>query len=260
MPLASAIFHWRPKVFAIDYFDWGENSKIKDRYSENFLENILNAIGLGHVEWVVVPHFKDKSSRGMLFVLKKLVGLHNAINAQAKIQILPLTLLEAAARLFYLNSEFRSTAEAQSNPVKLLASSCLDEVQSNLSKDNPFLVLGLEKSNFSIDSIFTLKALPVMGYFTRGSVDENNKLSDYFIPSTQLDKEDKLFRQLLPLWQKLMDPLLIDVCGKPTNFASFHYVDERNTTLKNGLFKKASAFSNLDYIDPDYTLKDQLLR
>jgi len=69
-----------------------------------------------------------------------------------------------------------------------------------------------------------------------------------------------LFRQLLPLWQKQMDPLLIDVCGKPTNFASFHYVDERNTTLKNGLFKKASAFSNLDYIDPDYTLKDQLLR
>jgi len=208
-------------------------------------------------KWVIMPNFKDKSNRSLLTSVKKFAGSFNAINLDSKIQIVPLSFLDAASRLFYLNSELLSRGIEIGNIP--LGDQCLKEVTTNLAKEFPFLCLGLDCHDFCSDPIFAIKFMPITGVFAPRS----EGCEDSFIPDTQLVVEDKLVRQLVPLWQpsaNLDSPLELTVCGRQTNFTSYHFIDPTNTQLKIGPDRSATERSNLNYIEPSYLFKDKLLR
>jgi hypothetical protein len=205
----------------------------------------------------VVSNFKDKGNKTLLTSIKRSVAIYNVANVNLKIQIMPLSFMEAASRLQYLHVELQSTVTMED---KLLADYCLKEINSNLSKDFPFLCIGLNSRDFFGEEYFHKRQLPGTGVFTR-SVSIRDDGQECFIPTTQIDIEHKLARKLLPLWQKAMDPLEVDICARKFKLSSYHFVDPRNTTIKVGPDKAAAGErSNLDYIEPEYMFKDKLLR
>jgi len=225
-----------------------------NRFGDGFFGQIYQAIKSGKLKWAIVPNFRDKSNKGLLTSLKKSLSIYNAANSNCEIQFVPLPLTIAASHVFYLYAELKCIEKIEE---KLLADHCYKEISANLSKEYPFLCIGSCEQNFSSDPFFAEQILPVLGAFSRASVDRR---SECFVPLTQLNIEQKLVRTMLPLWQKPMDPLEITICGRILKLSSFHYVDPRNTVIKIGPDRIASERNNLDFIEPEYKFKDKLLR
>ena len=212
----------------------------------------------GHVKWVVMPNFKTKANRGMLQAIKKGVGIYNAANSDSKIQIIPLSFMEAASRIFCLHLELLSSNQILN---KLVGDHCLKEVTVLLAKENPFLCIGLDKYNLILDPLFSPNEMPIVGVFVPR---DESKHETQFIPNAQLSIEDELVRKLLlPLWQNSSNSRReseITICGRISKLTAYYFIDPLNTNLKVGTDRSPTERSNLNYIEPAYLFKDKLLR